>query len=115
LAVAADIDLSKAEKALQKAGAKFSIAHSIEEAERIVESGLIALTSDPTLAVELPGVQAVIDATGNVIAGAEIALRTILARKNIVMLNAEADATIGPILSEIAKSIGVVYTGDSRG
>jgi len=112
LAVAADIDLSKAERVLQKAGAKFSIVHSIEEAERIVESGLIALTNDSGLAVELPGVQVVIDATGNVIAGAEIALRAILARKNIVMLNAEADATVGPILSKIARSIGVVYTGD---
>jgi predicted homoserine dehydrogenase-like protein len=52
----------------------------------------------------------VIDATGNPNVGAEVALATIGAGKHIVMMNVEADVTIGPYLSAKAHEAGVVYT-----
>ena len=55
-------------------------------------------------------VDVVIDATGNPNVGAEVALATIAARKHIVMMNVEADVTIGPYLSAKAEEAGVVYT-----
>ena len=56
------------------------------------------------------GVDVVIDATGNPNVGAEVALTTIGARKHMVMMNVEADVTIGAILSAKAREAGVVYT-----
>jgi predicted homoserine dehydrogenase-like protein len=55
-------------------------------------------------------VDVVIDATGNPNVGAEVALCTIAAHKPIVMMNVEADVTIGPYLSAKAAAAGVVYT-----
>ena len=56
------------------------------------------------------GVDVVIDATGNPNVGAEVALTTIGAGKHMVMMNVEADVTIGPYLSTKATEAGVVYT-----
>ena len=55
-------------------------------------------------------VDVVIDATGNPNVGAEVALTTIGAGKHIVMMNVEADVTIGAYLSAQAREAGVVYT-----
>ncbi len=56
------------------------------------------------------GVDVIIDATGNPNVGAEVALATIAAGKHIVMMNVEADVTIGAYLSAQAHAAGVVYT-----
>jgi predicted homoserine dehydrogenase-like protein len=56
------------------------------------------------------GIDVIIDATGNPNVGAEVALTTIAARKHIVMMNVEADVTVGAYLSARAADAGVVYT-----
>ena len=56
------------------------------------------------------GVDVVIDATGNPNVGSEVALTTIAAGKHMVMMNVEADVTIGAYLSAQAADAGVVYT-----
>jgi len=56
------------------------------------------------------GVDVIIDATGNPNVGALVAQSAIAARKHIVMMNVEADVTIGPYLSAKAAAAGVVYT-----
>jgi predicted homoserine dehydrogenase-like protein len=56
------------------------------------------------------GVDVVIDATGNPNVGAEVALTAIAAGKHIVMMNVEADVTIGAYLAAKAAQAGVVYT-----
>ena len=56
------------------------------------------------------GVDVIIDATGNPNVGAEVALATIAAGKHMVMMNVEADVTIGAYLSAKADEAGVVYT-----
>ena len=55
-------------------------------------------------------IDVVIDATGNPNVGAEVALATIAAGKHMVMMNVEADVTIGAYLSAQAAAAGVVYT-----
>jgi predicted homoserine dehydrogenase-like protein len=55
-------------------------------------------------------VDVIIDATGNPNVGAEVALATIAAGKHMVMMNVEADVTIGAYLSSRAAAAGVVYT-----
>ena len=57
------------------------------------------------------GIDVVIDATGNPNVGTLIALEAMKNGKHIVMLNVEADITIGRFLKEEARKAGVVYTG----
>jgi predicted homoserine dehydrogenase-like protein len=56
------------------------------------------------------GIDVIIDATGNPNVGAQVAQGTIAAGKHIVMMNVEADVTIGAYLSAKAVQAGVVYT-----
>ena len=76
-----------------------------------IEKGLVAITSDPQALARCGRVDVVIDATGNPNTGTEFALAAIANGKHIVMLNVEADITIGRHLYAAAKSAGVVYTG----
>ncbi len=76
-----------------------------------IEKGLVAITSDPQALARSGLVDVVIDATGNPNTGTEFALAAIANGKHIVMLNVEADITIGRHLHAAAKSAGVVYTG----
>ena len=61
---------------------------------------------------------AIIDVTGAVEFGAHVAMEAIRHGKHVVLLNAELDGTVGPILKVYADRAGVVYTvsdGDQPG
>ena len=75
-----------------------------------IARGRMAATASYTDVCRAEAVDVVIDATGNPNVGAEVALTTIDAGKPIVMMNVEADVTIGPYLSAKAREAGVVYT-----
>ena len=75
-----------------------------------IARGRLAAASDPVTVCRTPEVEVVIDATGNPNAGAAVALTTIGAAKHIVMMNVEADVTIGAYLAAEARRKGVVYT-----
>ena len=76
-----------------------------------IEKGLIAITSDPDTLARSGRVDVVIDATGNPNTGTQFALEAIANGKHVVMLNVEADITIGRHLHAEARRAGVVYTG----
>jgi len=76
------------------------------------------VVEDPQLICEAANVDVVIEATGDVEFGAGVALAAIRHRKHVVLLNAELDATVGPILKFHADRAGVVITntdGDEPG
>ena len=75
-----------------------------------IARGRLAVTSSFRDVCLADGVDVVIDATGNPNVGAEVAMCTIAAGKHMVMMNVEADVTIGPYLSARAAEAGVVYT-----
>ena len=56
-------------------------------------------------------IDVVIDATGNPNIGTLIALEAMKHGKHVVMLNVEADVTIGRFLRDEARKAGVIYTG----
>ena len=58
-------------------------------------------------------VDVVVEATGIPEIGARVAFDAIHNGKHVVMLNVEADVTIGPILARMSRSAGVVYTGSA--
>lgn len=78
--------------------------------EAAIESGRIGIVDDAHLLLRSGQVDVVIDATGRPTAGAEIGLATIRAGKHLVMMNVEADVTIGPYLRREADKAGLVYT-----
>lgn len=93
-------------------------ANKVSDAENAINKGKYVISDDIKIATYSLPIDVVVDATGNPESGAQIALDSIYNKKHIVMLNVEADATVGPILSKMAKSADVVYTisaGDEPG
>jgi predicted homoserine dehydrogenase-like protein len=72
-----------------------------------------AVTQDPMDVVRSASVDVLVEATGIVEVGARVAYETILEGKHVVMLNVETDVTVGAVLSRVARSAGVVYTGSA--
>ncbi|MDG4880631.1 homoserine dehydrogenase [Mesorhizobium sp. WSM4884] len=79
--------------------------------DRAIEAGKIAVTEDLHALAAAGRVDVIIDATGNPNIGTLFALEVMKNGKHIVMLNVEADITIGRFLKEEARRAGVVYTG----
>ena len=82
------------------------------------EAGRRAITDDPMLVTAADGVECVVEATGEIEFGAQTAVSAIEHGKHLVLLNAELDCTLGPILKVKADSAGVVFTdadGDQPG
>lgn len=76
-----------------------------------IEGGKIAVTQDLEALAAAGRIDVVIDATGNPNIGANFALAAMRHKKHVVMLNVEADITIGRMLKAEASRQGVVYTG----
>lgn len=87
-----------------------TIVGTASEVSTAIARGQLAAVSAPELICEAPEVDVVIDATGSPDAGAVVALKTIAAAKHIVMMNVEADVTVGAYLAQAARRAGVVYT-----
>ena len=93
------------------------ITNSPSAAADAIRSGKPVAVQDAEILSELP-IDVVVEATGNPDIGARVAMRSILARKHVVMLNVETDVVVGPILYKMAQAAGVVYTvssGDEPG
>ena len=74
-----------------------------------IEAGKCAITSAGTL-VRNPLIDVVIDATGKPGVAADFDLMAMEHGKHLVMMNVEADVTIGPYLKQQADRLGVVYS-----
>ncbi|CUX58449.1 putative homoserine dehydrogenase [Agrobacterium fabrum str. J-07] len=75
-----------------------------------MEAGKIAVTADSSLVLENGLVDVIIDATGVPAVGAEIGLTAMENGKHLVMMNVEADVTIGAYLKSEAERLGVTYS-----
>lgn len=119
LVAIANRTVAKAERAYREAGAEsIERIDSARQLESAMERGEFAVTDDPAILCEADGIDAVIEATGDVEFGARVALGAIENGKHIVLMNAEVDALVGPILKVYADRAGVVYTntdGDQPG
>ncbi len=84
-------------------------AGTASAATAAIEAGRIAITSNELL-VTNPLVDVVIDATGKPGVAADFDLMAMEHGKHVVMMNVEADVTIGCLLKQEADRLGVVYT-----
>ncbi|PQV53747.1 putative homoserine dehydrogenase-like protein [Defluviimonas denitrificans] len=75
-----------------------------------IESGKTAITDNTDALIDSGLIDVVIDATGVPAVGAEIGLRAMERGKHLVMMNVEADVTIGSYLRREAERLGVIYS-----
>ena len=121
LSVLADSNLGLARAALRAAGVHdgdIVEANSISAAMDTLRAGKRVVTGRYDLAAQLEDVDIVADVTPSPATGAETAYACIRHGKPIVMVNIEADVTVGRMLKKLAEKAGVLYTvssGDEPG
>ncbi|MBW0003290.1 MAG: homoserine dehydrogenase [Hyphomicrobiales bacterium] len=93
------------------AAADIARAETADAIDRSIESGKLAVTDNFHALCSAGRIDVVIDATGNPNVGTLVALEAMRNGKHVVMLNVEADITVGRFLKEEARRAGVVYTG----
>jgi predicted homoserine dehydrogenase-like protein len=111
--------IDEAERAYRDAGVDDLVrVSSAAELERAIAAGRAAITDDPSLLTASPSIELIAEATGEVEAGARTALAAIDGGKHLILINAELDSSLGPILKAKADRAGVVLTdmaGDQPG
>ncbi|MEA5616711.1 Gfo/Idh/MocA family oxidoreductase [Cronbergia sp. UHCC 0137] len=111
--------IEAAKQAYLEAGIEeVEIVNTVGELESAIALGKYAVTEDPYLLCRAEGIDALIEVTGAVEFGAHVVTDAIAHRKHVIMMNAELDATIGPILKVYADKAGVILSacdGDQPG
>jgi predicted homoserine dehydrogenase-like protein len=95
-----------------------TVANKQSELDDAIRAGKPVVTEDAMLLAHSEHVDVIVDTTGSVEFGAQVALEAFQHGKDVVMLNAEIDATIGPILQTYAAKHGVILSacdGDEPG
>lgn len=112
LVAIANRTLAHAERAYREAGVtEYSDVSEAAGLDKAISNGQPAVTDDFAVVCEAESVDAVVEATGAVEFGCQVVVRAIENRKHVVLMNAEVDATVGPLLSRRARDAGVVLTG----
>jgi predicted homoserine dehydrogenase-like protein len=91
---------------------------SLHALDDCLARGQRTITDDPMLLCDAKGIDVILEVTGTIEFAAQVAMRAIAQRKHVVMMNAELDGTLGPILKCYADRAGVVITnteGDQPG
>ncbi len=81
-----------------------------DAANAAMEQGRVAVTDDVQALLDAGLIDVVVDATGIPAVGAEIGLSAMERGKHLVMMNVEADVTIGAYLRAEADRLGVIYS-----
>ena len=111
--------LEHGEKAFSQAGiAAWRPASSPAEAAKAIAAGNPVLTDDPSVLTACDAIDVIVEVTGTIDAAASTCLSAFEHRKQVVLVNAELDSLLGPILKTKADQAGVVLThtdGDEPG
>jgi predicted homoserine dehydrogenase-like protein len=111
--------ISSAQKAFDQAGVSgWKKAETAAQLDDIIQAGGYGITDNPFVVCDVENVDVIIEATGEIEFGARVTLRAIEKRKHVILMNAELDATVGPLLKTYADDAGVVLSnadGDQPG
>ncbi len=111
--------LEGARRAFAEAGVDSPVRiRTTRELEAAISDGCPAISDDPMPLCHADAVDVVIEVTGAVEFGANVVIEAIGHGKHVVMMNAELDGTIGPILKVKADEAGLIVTnseGDQPG
>ncbi len=112
VAVVGELNAKRALTALGHGGKDPQRCREVDNASAIndaIRSDTPAITGNIDAIVQ-SDIDVVIEATGNIDAGANHAHRAIEARKHVVMVTVEADVVVGPALKKRADAAGVIYS-----
>lgn len=119
LSVICNRNVDHAVRAYREAGATEVVGVSTSgELAAAMRRGVPAVTDDPQVVLGTEGVEALLEVTGTIEYGANVASGAIDNGKPIVLMNAELDGTVGPILKRKADAAGVIISnadGDQPG
>jgi predicted homoserine dehydrogenase-like protein len=119
LVAMANRTLEKAEQAYREAGVETpQRATSVAALEEAIARGKPAVSEDAMLLCQAEGIDALIEVTGAIEFGAQVVIKAIAHRKHVILMNAELDGTVGPILKVHADRAGVILSacdGDQPG
>lgn len=119
LAAIANRHLEGARRAYREAGAAEQTAVDSPLAlARSIAAEQPAVTEDATVLTDCPEIDVILEITGSIEYAAGMVLRALDHGKHVVMMNAELDGTLGPILKTYADRAGVCLTqadGDQPG
>ena len=111
--------IEKARQAYIEAGIeKVEEVTDVAALEANIRNGKYSIANDPFLLCDAAGIDAIIEVTGAVEFGVQVSLRAIQNKKHLILMDAEVDGTVGPILKVYADKAGVVFTnadGDQPG
>ena len=109
----------RAREIYREAGAEDVVSvESPSELDAAIGEGRRAVTDNPSAVCRADGVEAILEVTGAVDFGARVVLDAIEHGSHAVVMNAELDGTLGPLLKLRADRAGVVYSasdGDQPG
>src|SRR5437016_8132198 len=105
----ADLSPDNARENLKRVGWKAE-AYSAASLDKALKSGQTHVSDDWQALIAHPGIDIIIESTGNPLAAVEHALAAFSNRKHVVMVTVEADAFCGPLLAKKAAEAGVVYS-----
>lgn len=107
------------ERAFREAGVeKWARVDSAYRAESMISQGTPVLTEDASVLTHCGSIDVLLEVTGTIEPAARVALDAFDHGKHVVLVNAELDSLIGPILKKKADKAGVVVThtdGDEPG
>jgi predicted homoserine dehydrogenase-like protein len=104
--------LDGAKRAYLEAGVEeVQAVETVKQLDDAIAQRRYAITEDAMLLCQAEGIDAVIEVTGIVEFGAQVALKAIENSKHVVTMNAELDGTVGPILKVYADKAGIIFTG----
>jgi len=119
LAAIANRTLANARRCYAEAGLDGAAeVTNVAALDRAIERGTPAITEDPLLLCASGRIDALIEVTGTVEAAAQVVLAAIEHGKHVILMNAELDGTVGPILKAYADRAGAVLStcdGDQPG
>jgi predicted homoserine dehydrogenase-like protein len=111
--------LDGAKRAYAEAGIEdVQVVETVSSLEDAIAQGQYAVTEDAMLLCRADGIDALIEVTGTIEFGAHVVMEAIARGKHIILMNAELDGTVGPILKVYADRAGVILSacdGDQPG
>ena len=119
LAAIANRTPAHGERAFREAGfSEWVRAESSRAAEAAITRGTPVLTDDASVLTSCDAVDVIVEVTGTIDAAAHVVVQAFGQGKDVVLVNAELDSLLGPILNVKAQQAGVVLThtdGDEPG
>jgi predicted homoserine dehydrogenase-like protein len=97
--------------AYRRAGVDAVVVDDVAQLDEVIAGGAYAVTADPAVMCASSMIDTLVEATGHVGYGAQVTVDAIDHGKHMVLMNAELDATVGPLLRRRAEAAGVVLTG----